>query len=207
MIKKIAIAFLLALCAVIPAHAAPDHVRVTAYLEAPLTPGKTTWVAIRQDIAPGWHSYWRNPGEAGLATTLTWTLPPGVKAGEIAWPTPALFGEGGVTNYGYTNAVTLLVPLSASASAKPGIAKLTVDLLACEHVCVPQQTTLTLDLSKPSGDSALFTAARHVLPLSYTGTSQFAVKGHALELTLEDPMLTGVAANSVTMRLGASAKK
>jgi thiol:disulfide interchange protein DsbD len=182
---------------VAPTQAAPDHVRVTASLEAPLAPGKTVWVAIRQDIAPGWHSYWRNPGEAGLATTLTWTLPAGVKAGEIVWPTPALFGEGGVTNYGYTKEVTLLVPLTADALAKTGIAKLTVNLLACEHVCVPQQTTLALNLSKASGSPALFAAARHVLPLSYTGTAQFSQQGHALALTLEDPILTGVAANRI----------
>ena len=44
-------------------------------------PGSTAIVAVRQDIEPGWHTYWRNPGDSGGATTLTWTVPAGIRAG------------------------------------------------------------------------------------------------------------------------------
>ena len=50
-----------------------------------LVPGATTTVALRFAIAPGWHTYWRNPGESGLPTTLAWKLPPGFAAGDIVW--------------------------------------------------------------------------------------------------------------------------
>ena len=51
-------------------------------------PGSTAVVAIKQTIKPGWHTYWRNPGDSGGATTLSWSLPAGVEAGDIVWPVP-----------------------------------------------------------------------------------------------------------------------
>ena len=53
-----------------------------------VAPGGTVWVALRQQIEPGWHTYWRNPGDSGLATSVSWVLPKGVTAGELQWPTP-----------------------------------------------------------------------------------------------------------------------
>ena len=67
----------------------------TAHVEAELiaernalVPGTTATVALRLDIERGWHTYWRNPGESGLPTTLAWRLPPGYVAGDIEWPAP-----------------------------------------------------------------------------------------------------------------------
>src|SRR3954454_15323756 len=70
---------------------------VTAELVAEqqaLVPGQTTTVALRLAIEPGWHTYWRNPGESGLPTTLEWRLPPGYAAGSIAWPAPRALPAG-----------------------------------------------------------------------------------------------------------------
>ena len=55
---------------------------------AAIAPGETLWVALHLDMRPGWHVYWRNPGDSGLPTEIAWKLPPGFTAGEIAWPTP-----------------------------------------------------------------------------------------------------------------------
>ncbi len=73
----------------------------TAHLEVELAPestaavpGGTTYVAIHQKIAPGWHTYWRNPGDSGQATEAEWTLPQGWKAGGVVWPTPHRFVTG-----------------------------------------------------------------------------------------------------------------
>jgi len=176
-----------------------EHVRLSAFLEAPLKPGETSWVAIRQEIDPGWHTYWQNPGEAGIPTSVSWHLPEGVTAGALRWPTPAVFSDGTVTNYGYEKDVTLLVPLTTSRSAKTGIAQLTVNLLACEHMCIPGQAKLSLDLQKPSGAAAIFAAARNALPASFTGTSRFEVQSHRLQVAFEAPWLAGVAASAVTV--------
>src|SRR4051794_25705450 len=51
-------------------------------------PGETITAALRLDSEPGWHIYWRNPGDAGIATSIEWTLPPGITVGQIQWPAP-----------------------------------------------------------------------------------------------------------------------
>lgn len=177
--------------------AALDHVRLNATLEAPLQPGKTVWVAVRQQMDPGWHTYWRNPGEAGVATSITWALPQGVTAGEIVWPAPIRFSDGTVTNYGYEKDATLLVPLTAAATAKPGIAHLTVNLLACEHMCIPEQATLDLDLGKASGTAAMFEAARRAMPQPFAGTARFSVDAHSVRVVLDAPQASRADAVSV----------
>lgn len=190
-------------CVATSAHAGStatlEHVRLAAYLEAPLVPGKTTWVAIRQEMDPGWHTYWRNPGESGIATSVSWNLPDGVKAGHISWPVPEQFGDGAVTNFGYTNTATLLVPLTATASAKPGIARLTVNLLACEHMCIPEQATLGLDLRKASGGTVIFDAARRTQPSPFAGAARFSVHAGKMQIVLEVPWLGAVAAQALKL--------
>ena len=76
---------------------------------ASIGPGGTVHVALHQTIASGWHTYWRNPGDAGQATTLAWTLPPGWRAGDIVWPAPGRFLAGPIMNYVYTGQVYLPV--------------------------------------------------------------------------------------------------
>ena len=75
-------------------------------------PGKTAWVGLQLTHAPEWHTYWKNSGDSGLPTELQWTLPHGVSAGPIAWPTPRKFPIGNLANYGYDGTVVLPVPLA-----------------------------------------------------------------------------------------------
>ncbi len=118
-------------------------------------PGSTAVVAVRQDIEPGWHTYWRNPGDSGGATTLDWTLPAGMSASEIVWPLPERQRLAGLMNYGYSGEVYLPVPIEIPASARPGtLLPLTVKalfLVCSAEMCVPDELTLTLDLPVREG--------------------------------------------------------
>ena len=97
----------------------------------------TIGVLLRMD--PGWHTYWKNPGAAGMATKIEWQLPPGVTAGEIQWPLPEKIPPAEVTTYGYDNEVVLLVPLKLAADLKPGPLdlKAKVSWLECKESCIP----------------------------------------------------------------------
>ncbi|WP_292044667.1 MULTISPECIES: protein-disulfide reductase DsbD [unclassified Brevundimonas] len=124
-----------------------------------VAPGSTTVVAVRQKIAPGWHTYWRNPGDSGGATSLTWTLPQGVTADPILWPLPSRQRLMSLMNYGYSGEVLLPVPIHAPASARPGeILTLTTDalfLVCSDQMCVPQPMTLSLALPVRDGAAPL----------------------------------------------------
>ena len=78
-----------------------DNVRSELVSEvATVKPGEPFWVGLRQTLRPKWHTYWKNPGDSGLPTTLQWTLPTGVQAGPIEWPTPKRLPIGPLVNYG-----------------------------------------------------------------------------------------------------------
>ena len=114
------------------------------------TPGSTLWVAVVQTLDPGWHTYWRNPGDAGEPTAIRWTLPQAWRAGPITWPAPRRLPVGPIMNYGYEGTVVLPVPLQVPSSALTGERvqlSAAVDYLVCAEVCVPG--TATVDLTIP----------------------------------------------------------
>ncbi|HYC75036.1 protein-disulfide reductase DsbD family protein [Brevundimonas sp.] len=118
-------------------------------------PGSTAIVAVRQDIEPGWHTYWRNPGDSGGATTLTWTLPARVTAGDIVWPLPQRQRLGPLMNYGYSGEVYLPVPIAVPADAAPGSTlplRVRALFFVCSaEMCVPDELALSLDLPIRTG--------------------------------------------------------
>ena len=143
----------MALLVAVLADASPVRTsHVTAELVAEqtaLVPGTTTTLALRLAIDPGWHTYWRNPGESGLPTTLAWRLPPGYSAGDIAWPAPLALPAGPLVNYGYEGEVLHLVPLKVPSDAKLGSSTTLAtraDWLVCRETCIPDGADLTLEL-------------------------------------------------------------
>jgi thiol:disulfide interchange protein/DsbC/DsbD-like thiol-disulfide interchange protein len=127
-----------------------DEVRAELIAHAPegVAPGKPMWLGLQIDHQPHWHTYWKNPGDSGLPTTLSWSLPAGVNAGEIAWPTPMRLPVGPLVNYGYEQRVVLPVPLSIGPGFQAGAVnvKLTANWLVCKDVCIPQQGEFALNL-------------------------------------------------------------
>jgi thiol:disulfide interchange protein/DsbC/DsbD-like thiol-disulfide interchange protein len=167
-----------------------------------IVPGGTLWVDLHLDIAPGWHTYWRNPGDAGLPTEIAWDLPAGFSAGEIAWPAPERFVLGTIGNYGYQGSTDLLVQIAAPADLEPGG---TVHLaanaswLVCSEICIPGEAKLALDLpvgaTAPPGDpsaAALFAAVRDRLPKTATWKPRFTASARNLRLFVPTAALAGI---------------
>ena len=155
-------------------------------------PGSTAIVAIRQDIKPDWHTYWRNPGDSGGATTLTWTLPRGVSAGDIVWPVPERQRLSGLMNYGYSGVVYLPVPIEIPASARPGATlPLTVKalfLVCSAEMCVPDELTLTLALPIREGAAPL--DPRHGAAITAVLENAPRPAGIEARIALENGVLT-----------------
>jgi DsbC/DsbD-like thiol-disulfide interchange protein len=135
-------------------------------------PGESLWVALSIELKPKWHTYWRNPGDAGQATVINWKLPAGVVAGPIQWPTPERFSYSGLTGFGYTKHVTLLTEVKiASSIAAPTEILLKADgaWLICSEICVPEEGSFSLPIKidpvhRNTVANAAFTAARDALP-------------------------------------------
>lgn len=182
-----------------PAFATQDLVRARLLSEASaVTPGGTVWMAIELAMKPGWHTYWRNPGDAGQPTDILWTLPLGYEAGGIAWPVPKPFTVEFITSYGYEEKATLLVPVTAPATAKPGeTAKVTADVnwLACEKICIPGEAKLSVDLpvaaEAPANGGArdVFAQARAALPRANAAAATAIATEDAIALTLPSGLI------------------
>jgi len=157
------------------------------------------WAAITQAIAPGWHTYWRNPGDSGLATSISWTLPSGVSAGEPRWPVPEQFNTGSIVNFGYKDRAIILVPLTVAR--RPAInakrARATIFLLECGQMCIPETVTLDLDLGKPSGSPAIFAGARAALPQPFDGDVRIARGPNTLTIVMTKASLLGADPSAV----------
>ena len=142
------------------AHAA--HTQVQLLLSAETAkPGDTIWAGVDLKMEPGWHTYWKNPGDAGQATEIKWQLPAGVTAGEIQWPLPEKLPPAEVTTYGYENEVVLLVPLTLASNLPAGPLNLAakVSWLECKESCIPASAGVQVVLNvgnenKTSADAA-----------------------------------------------------
>ena len=116
-----------------------------------IRPGTRLMAAVRLRMADGWHVYWRNPGDGvGMKTRIEWTLPAGIKAGAIQWPTPEKTIEKEFETLTYSGTVLLGVPIEVPADQAPGplTLKAKVKWLECREECVPGnalvETTLTV---------------------------------------------------------------
>jgi len=181
-----------------PAH----HVKASLVSEsAAFVPGRTLAVGVRLEMEQGWHTYWQNPGDSGLATRIAWRLPAGVTAGETLWPYPARFEAGPVVSFGYDGQVLLPVELQVARDVAKGELRLEarVNWLECKEVCIPgkAELALVLPMAAVAGagpDAALFAEARRRLPAKAGSWHATAVASASeIALSLKPPKGTAVA--------------
>jgi thiol:disulfide interchange protein DsbD len=114
-----------------------------------LQPGTKIYAAVRFKMDPGWHIYWKNPGDSGLAPKIEWQLPDGLTAGPLQWPFPRKIEQKPLVSYGYEGEVLLMVPIQVPESLPAGKTlnlKVVVSWLACQVDCIPGKAELELSL-------------------------------------------------------------
>ena len=129
-------------------------------------PGRPLHLGLWLRLAPGWHTYWRNPGDAGAPPELDLTLPKGVHAGPILWPVPERLRDAGLMSYAYTGDFVLPVEVTPGSGGLHVEAK--ASWLVCATVCVPEEGTFRLalpeDTAAPSAQAPLFAASLARVP-------------------------------------------
>jgi thiol:disulfide interchange protein DsbD len=141
--------------AVAEASTGGSEIRITDHLRSQLVaatsaarPGETLRLGLRLEHDPGWHTYWKNPGDSGLPTRLRFSLPEGVDAGPIEWPLPERQPAGELTNFGYSDTELLPVSLQIPSDfAEPTLEiELSASWLICELECIPGSADYRLSL-------------------------------------------------------------
>ncbi|HBK05440.1 MAG TPA: cytochrome C biogenesis protein [Acetobacteraceae bacterium] len=149
-----------------------------------MEPGKPFRVGLRLRMADGWHTYWKNPGDAGVPPDLTIE---GASQSPIDWPTPRRVAEGPVMTYAYLNEVLLPV----TVTAQTGTIKAHAQWLVCKDICVPEESdfslTLPVGIPSPSAQAGLFAAHDRAVPRTSPWSARIAPDG---TLFVQGPELT-----------------
>ena len=141
-----------------------------------IIPGKKFTAGLLLRMAPGWHTYWKFSGDAGIPTELKWKLPPGWKAGELQWPIPLKTNDpGDIQTYGYQDEVLLMQEIIPPAKIDNSPVKLSAEAnwLVCEKICIPGSATLQLEIPTSTtskvANTDLFARYRQLLPKDWPG--------------------------------------
>lgn len=175
--------------------------------ETTVQAGRPFWVAVQVHIEDGWHSYWKNPGDAGMATSIEWDLPPGFQTSPLIWPTPLRFSVDDMIGFGYEGDITFLVQVMPSNTLAQEPVKLaaTVKWLVCsDSTCIPGEsevsTSITMASSPPQLDQKhtnLFAEARSKLPNKHVGARAYH-HDDLIEIPLNLPSVAGLQLLSAT---------
>lgn len=124
--------------------------------------------ALEIALAPGWKTYWRAPGDAGIPPTITAAAAPGLVGVAPRFPAPRRFDEEGLTAVGYTETVLLPLDVTTTAGTRAVDVKLAVSIGLCHDICVPLDSEVEgrIDAERPVDTVAAgrIAAARARLP-------------------------------------------
>ena len=133
-------------------------------LSATLLPGWQTdaggqMAAIDLVLAPGWKTYWRSPGDAGIPPSFDWSASQNVRAVKVHWPAPSVFDSNGMRTIGYHDRLVLPVEVTPIDPSMPVTLSLRMELGVCDEICLPASLDLATDLSRPGAQDAGISAA------------------------------------------------
>ena len=202
-IKPIAFVILSLICAFFPlsgfAQSKSQNVEISLLSSAEsVAPGESFYIALKQKIAPEWHTYWRNFGDVGDPTTIEWTAPNGVEVGAIEWAIPKRLPYAEFINYGYDGEVILPVKVTVPKDFKGDLVlKGDVAWLECKDTCVPGDGVVNLNLKvgthKDAADKGIIDKALAALPKQLTNYKSTIVKdGERLFIGIENPELAKI---------------
>lgn len=134
--------------------------------------GETIVVGLEMVPKPGWHGYWSNPGESGLAPVVKWTAPRGVHFGPLEHPAPTLLTVMGITSYVHAGPHVLVARMSSDRTLPTGtVLPVIADVTwaACsDKLCVPEKARLSLRFTvgngSPSADAGTLRNALARIP-------------------------------------------
>lgn len=151
----------------------------------------TRMAALHLRLAPGWMTYWRHPGEAGVAPRFDWSASQNLGDVRTHWPQPVVFEQGGFRTIGYEGELVLPLEVTPARAGRPVVLEGTLQIGVCDEICIPVELSVAAVLRGDGAHdrriaAALETAARPAREGGLRGNLRCAVAPAArgLELTL-----------------------
>lgn len=114
-----------------------------------IAPGQDFEILLEIDLKEGWHAYWKNPGDSGMAPNIEWSLPEGIEITHIDWPTPEKFEMGEAVTYGYSGKAPFLIRAHASQKIEGNNLEISGELqwIVCSNeTCLPGVTPVATEI-------------------------------------------------------------
>jgi DsbC/DsbD-like thiol-disulfide interchange protein len=146
------IAFALALAPVTAAAEMPDRMVRAELLSGWRTEAGDHVAALRLTLAPGWKTYWRAPGDAGIPPLFDWSGSDNIASFSASWPVPEVFHLNGMRSVGYSDAVTIPLHFAPARAGEPMEVRGQIDIGVCEDICVPVSLQVTATLPPHGAD-------------------------------------------------------
>jgi DsbC/DsbD-like thiol-disulfide interchange protein len=137
---------LLALIATPAFATTQDDILQATLLPGWVTPDGTRMAALQLVMAPGWKTYWRSPGDAGIPPSFDWTGSQNMKGVRYHWPNPTVFDTNGLRSIGYHDVLVLPVEVTPLDPSQPVLLQGRVDLGICNDICIPAMVDVSVDL-------------------------------------------------------------
>jgi len=131
--------------------------------------------ALHLTLAPGWKTYWRAPGDAGIPPRFDWAGSQNIASATIHWPRPDIFDINGLRTIGYQGDLILPVEFTPLRRGAPMTVTGRVDLGVCEDICVPMVLDLAADLPQSTRPDPVIRAALALVPGTASSAGMSAV--------------------------------
>jgi thiol:disulfide interchange protein len=173
-----------------------------------IKPGHPFWVVFKMTLQPGWHTYWKNPGDSGLEPQLIWTLPDGFSVSPIQWLPPERLPQSTLVSYGYTNEAFYLAQITPPPDLPSDKVNLAVHAkwLVCEESCIPEEAKLALTLDRSDAAEPLYGHHRALvdqlvseLPEQLSQFGEYQIEGENLVFYLPKGFLTDEKVSDVVL--------
>jgi len=172
LIRRSLILLLLAVIALtgrnVPANAQSalsDLVRIEVLDGGPSGDGRHL-AALRLELAKGWKTYWRAPGNAGIPPAFEWKGARNVRDVAITWPTPTVFDQNGLRSVGYATALVLPLAIAPRRAGRAIRLAGGIEFGICRDVCIPARLTFSQDLDENAPRHPAIAAALAARPYS-----------------------------------------
>lgn len=167
-----------------------DHIKIRLLADrSQVAKGGPVRGGINLQLAPGWHAYWRTPGESGLAPVFDWTGSENADGFQVLWPVPRRIGPEGVNSFGYDR--SLLIPFSFRQPdlKQESVVHLKADIMVCNMVCVPQSVTLEMTVPETENADSL---SGGMIERAMDGVPQGSVSGIRIKSVVLGPKAAAV---------------
>jgi len=127
------------------------------------------YVGLKLDMDPGWHTYWKNPGDSGGPFSIMWNHGMDIIIEDVSWPTPEIIPYDPLITYGYKDFVIFPFKVFKQQDSELGLLSAKLEFLICSDICIPETAELSIDLSQLNRSSELLDAVNElpnlVLPI------------------------------------------